>query len=203
MERRESPAEFWDRRYSDAERVWSPKANALLVEFVSGLAPGRALDIGAGEGRNSIWLAKSGWRVTALDVSQVGLARAAQRAVAEGVEIECVTGDWREYVPSDPVDLAVISFMHPRPAERAVMFGRARDALTPGGHLFTVGVEAGEHGRRGPPGADRLYTPERVSEALTGFEVLRCEAVTYEGQTRDGSRAVVDVVGIGRRPADG
>lgn len=203
MDRTESPAEFWDRRYSDADRLWSAQANALLIEFVTGLAPGRALDIGAGEGRNSIWLAKAGWHVIALDVSEVGLARAAARAAEEGVELECVTGDWRDYAPGDPVDLVVISFMHPGPGERGEMFARARDALVPGGHLFTVGVEVGEHGRRGPPDANRLYTSERVSDALSGFEVLRCERVGYQGESRDGPRPVVDVVGIARRPASG
>lgn len=78
------------------------------------------------------------------------------------------------------------------------MFERTRAALVPGGHLFTVGVDVVEHGRRGPPDADRLYTPERLAEALAGFEVLRCESVEYEGEGRDGRRPVVDVVGIAR-----
>ena len=199
MKRSESSAEFWDERYRDAERLWSQNANALLVDFAAALQPGRALDIGAGEGRNAIWLATCGWRVTALDVSKVGLERAAKRAAEEGADLECVVGDWREYVPASPVDLVVISFMHPYPGERAAMFERARASLVPGGHLFTVGVDVSEHGRRGPPDADRLYTPERLSEALSGFEVLRCESVAYEGETRDGRRSVLDVVAIARR----
>ncbi|MDQ4048554.1 MAG: class I SAM-dependent methyltransferase [Actinomycetota bacterium] len=196
----ESASDFWDRRYRDVERLWPQEANAQLVAFAAGLPPGRALDIGAGEGRNAVWLAKSGWRVTALDVSEVGLERAAKRAAEEGVELECVLGDWREHVPAHPIDLAVISFMHPPPDERAAMFERARAALTPGGHLFTVGVDLVERGRRGPPDPDRLYTPERLSEALVGFDVLRCESVAYEGEAREGRRAVVDVVAIAQRP---
>ena len=201
MHATESSAEFWDRRYRERERLWSQNANALLVAFAEALPPGRALDLGAGEGRNAIWLAKQGWRVTALDVSRVGLERAGERAAEEGVELECVVGDWREYVPPAPIDLAVISFMHPHPHERATMFERAREALAPGGHLFTVGVDAGEAGRRGPPDPDRLYTPARVREALAGFDVLRCEQVRYEGESTEGRRPVVDVVAIARRPA--
>lgn len=200
MDGSESPAAFWDRRYRDAERIWSQNANALLVDFATGLAPGRALDVGAGEGRNAIWLARSGWRVTALDVSKVALERAAQRAEEEGVELECVAGDWREYTPPSPVELAVISFMHPHPGERTTMFERARESLVPGGHLFTVGVDLAEHGRRGPPDAERLYTPERLREALSAFELVRCESVAYEGESRDGRRSVRDVVAIARRP---
>jgi len=197
----ESPSEFWDRRYRESERLWSENANALLVAFAAELPPGRALDIGAGEGRNAIWLAKAGWDVTALDVSRVGLERAAQRASEEGVELECVVGDWREYASGAPLDLVVISFMHPHPHERRTMFERTGAALAPGGHLFTVGVDAGEHGRRGPPDADRLYTPDRLREALAGFELLRCERVRYEGESTEGRRPVVDVVAIARRPA--
>ena len=200
MEGSESSAAFWDRRYGEAGRLWSQNANALLVEFASDLPPGRALDIGAGEGRNAIWLAKAGWEVTALDVSSVGLDRAAQGAAEEGVALELVAGDWREYAAPSPIDLAVISFMHPHPGERATMFERARASLVPGGHLFTVGVDVSEHGRRGPPDPDRLYTPERLREALSGFEVLRCEPVAYEGESRDGRRSVLDVVAIAQRP---
>lgn len=200
MDGSESAAAFWDRRYREADRLWSQNANALLTDFVAELPPGRALDVGAGEGRNAIWLAKAGWEVTALDVSAVALERAAERAAEEGIPLECVVGDWREYAPAAPVDLAVISFMHPRPHERAAMFERAKAALVPGGHLFTVGVDAREHGRRGPPDEDRLYTPERLLEALAGFDVLRCEPVCYEGETTAGRRPVTDVVAIAQRP---
>ena len=199
MDRGEAAA-FWDERYRKIEKLWPLKANALLVEFASGLAPGRALDIGAGEGRNSIWLATRGWQVTALDVSEVALGRAAERAAAEGAELDCVAGDWRDPFPVSAIDLAVISFMHPRPDERATMFRRTWEALVPGGHLFTIGVHASEHERRGPPDADRLYTPELLQEALAAFELLRCQALTYEGEGREGPRTVTDVVAIARRP---
>ena len=197
----ESPASFWNRRYQDVERLWSTEPNAILVEFADELQPGRALDLGAGEGRNAVWLARRGWRVTALDVSSAGLARAARRAAAEGVELECVEADWREYRPAASFDLVVISFMHPAPDERASMFASAREGLVPGGHLFVVGVDLAEHGRRGPPDADRLYTPERMRRALQGFDLLRCESVGYEGESKEGRRPVVDVVAIAERPA--
>ena len=159
------------------------------------------MDIGAGEGRNAVWLATQGWTVTAVDVSDVGLGRAAHHAAEEGVELECVVADWREFREPSAYDLAVISFMHPRPEERAGMFEHAGGMLVGGGHLFTVGVEVGELGKRGPRDAERLYTPERLRAALTGFDVLRCERVAYEGETTEGARPVVDCVAIARRPA--
>ena len=201
MQAREPASSFWDGRYEAVDGLWSRAPNALLVEFAEALSPGRALDIGGGEGRNAIWLARQGWRVTALDVSEVALERATQRAAKEGVELECVVGDWREYeAPPSSLDLAVISFMHPRPAERATMFESVRQALVPGGHLFTVGVDVVEHGRRGPGDEDRLYTPRRLRNALEAFELVRCESVTYEAESKKKRQTVTDVVAIARRP---
>ena len=59
--------EDWNRHYLEKGLVWSAEPNRFLVEEVADLAPGRALDLGAGEGRNAIWLAERGWRVTAVD----------------------------------------------------------------------------------------------------------------------------------------
>lgn len=201
MDAHEPGPDFWNSRYADVERLFSSKPNALLAEFAAGLAPGRAVDIGAGEGRNAIWMAKAGWSVTAVDVSDVGLARAAEHAAEEGVELDCVVADWRKYRAASPFDLAVISFMHPAQDERASMFAGMGEMLAPGGHLFIVGVDLSELGRRGPRDPERLYTPERLRAALKGFEVLRCEKVAYDGESTEGPRPVVDSVAIGRRPA--
>ncbi len=195
----ESPAAFWNRRYQAVDRLWTREPNALLAEFAATLARGRALDLGAGEGRNAVWLARRGWRVTVLDVSAVALTRAAERAAEEGVELDCVEADWRDYrLAPASLELVVISFMHPEPDERASIFERARKALAPGGHLFVAGVDLVDHGRRGPPDPERLYTPERLRRALRGFNVLRCESVVYEPERREGGRRVVDVVAIAR-----
>lgn len=197
-----SPGQAWNERYRSAPSLWSASPNAALVELASSLAPGRALDVGAGEGRNSIWLAAQGWRVTALDVSDVALGRAAERAAAAGVELRCVVGDWRahELLPSS-LELVVVSFMHPDGRERPSLLERAAAALAPGGHLFVTGVHEVDHGRRGPPDRDRLHTPERLRAALRDVaEVLRCEAVSYERERAGRRELVTDVVAVARRP---
>ena len=81
-----SPAEAeWNARYAEKERIWSGNPNALLVREASGLEPGRALDLGCGEGADVIWFAHHGWRVVGADISDIALARAAEHAVSEGV----------------------------------------------------------------------------------------------------------------------
>lgn len=194
-------AEQWDARYRDAPDLWTKEPNAQLVAFASDLAPGRALDVGAGDGRNAIWLATQGWAVTAIDLSAVALERAQARAAERGAQLECIVADWREHPFGEAAyDLVVVSYMHPQPSERSALFERAARALVPGGHLLTVGVILADHGRRGPPDSERLYTVDRVREALRGFDVLRCDELTYEMDHSTGRRTVTDVVAVARRP---
>ena len=89
----------WDDRYRDREWLWTVDANRFVVQEVTGLAAGKALDLAAGEGRNAVWLAKQGWDVTAVDFSSVALKRAGELALREGVEIATVAADLGEYVP--------------------------------------------------------------------------------------------------------
>lgn len=77
----------WDHRYS-GEQMWSGSPNGTLVNEVSGLAPGRALDVGAGEGGDAVWLAEQGWKVTASDISQRALDRVGAEAKRRGLDLE-------------------------------------------------------------------------------------------------------------------
>jgi len=60
----------WDARYAATDLVWSAAPNVWVEELVSGMPPGRALDIAAGEGRNALWLVEQGWEVEAVDFSR-------------------------------------------------------------------------------------------------------------------------------------
>src|SRR3970040_847425 len=63
----------WNERYREKKLVWSAIPNRFLVEVVSGLEPGAAYDLAGGEGRNAVWMAEHGWRVTVVDWSSVAL----------------------------------------------------------------------------------------------------------------------------------
>ena len=89
--------DFWDERYSTSERIWSGRPNPRLVEHVSALAPGTAIDVGCGEGADAVWLAARGWGVVGVDVSGVALDRARQHALEAGV------GDRTTWVQADLV----------------------------------------------------------------------------------------------------
>jgi 2-polyprenyl-3-methyl-5-hydroxy-6-metoxy-1,4-benzoquinol methylase len=71
-----SPAEAWEFRYAQTSQRWSGLPNATLVDLVASLTPGRAVDLGCGEGADAIWLARQGWRVLGVDISPTAVARA-------------------------------------------------------------------------------------------------------------------------------
>ncbi len=84
----------WDARYSErGGAIWSGRPNGRLLAEVAGLIPGRALDVGCGEGADAIWLARSGWTVTAIDISDVAVSRARGAAELAGVAVEWICGD--------------------------------------------------------------------------------------------------------------
>ena len=126
---------FWEDHYRRRERVWSGRANPVLVDVVGSLPPGTALDLGCGEGGDAIWLARQGWRVSAVDVSATALRRAAAYAATAGVadRIDFQQHDLARTFPAgafnlvptqylqSPVELPVsVSFrLRPRPLPRA------------------------------------------------------------------------------------
>ena len=105
----------WDERYSGTEFEWSVHPNQFVAEQLAGLPPGRALDLAAGEGRNSVWLAERGWSVTAVDFSRVGLEKGRKLSAARGVadrQVDWVVADLSEYEPARAAfDLVLIAYL--------------------------------------------------------------------------------------------
>src|SRR5262245_33209390 len=92
--------EDWDRRYAEPRLVWSAEPNRFLVEELGDLAPGAALDLACGEGRNAIWLAQGGWDVTGVDFSGVAVGKARRMAAEAGAAARFVRADLAEHVPA-------------------------------------------------------------------------------------------------------
>ncbi|MEV8371517.1 methyltransferase domain-containing protein [Kribbella sp. NPDC056861] len=145
--------EYWNDRYRESTRIWSGKPNVELVGEVSDLKPGSALDLGSGEGGDAIWLAQQGWRVTAVDVSEVALSRAAQHAEEAGVA-DRIT--WQQHelgksFPEGTFDLVSAQFLHSTvDLPREEILRTAAEAVAPGGVLLIEGhldwPDAAKHG---------------------------------------------------------
>jgi SAM-dependent methyltransferase len=133
-------AAHWDARYNEREgAMWSGRPNGRLIAEVTGLAPGRALDVGCGEGADAIWLASNGWTVTAIDVSAVALSRARQVAELAGATVEWVAGDVLELaLPAGSFDLVSLQYPALLKAAGDHAVRRLLDAVRPGGLLLAV-----------------------------------------------------------------
>jgi SAM-dependent methyltransferase len=161
--------EEWDARYTEVDQVWSGNPNGVLVTEVAALPPGRALDVGCGEGADAVWLAGQGWDVTALDVSQVALERAALHARQAGVQVRWMRTGLVEASLS-PGGFDLVSAQYPAlrrtptdEAERALLA-----AVAPGGVLLVVhhaDVDADHARARGFDPADYVL-PAQVAALL-------------------------------------
>lgn len=162
----------WDERYSESDdQLWSGRPNGRLVAEVAGLGPGRALDVGCGEGADALWLASRGWTVTAIDVSEVAVRRAREAAARAGVEVEWVCGDALQTpFPSGSFDLVSLQYpalpnAHGEAAVRTLL-----DTVRPGGLLLAVYHDLSEEHREHM--ASRGFDPADYVEADALAELL-------------------------------
>ena len=131
----------WDQRYaSHDEGLWSGRANGALVAELAGRPPGRALDVGCGEGADAIWLARAGWQVTGVDVSKVALERAAAGAREAAVTVEWVCADIVTLrLSPGAYDLVSLQYPALKHSSGGDAIGVLLGAVAPGGTLLVVG----------------------------------------------------------------
>ena len=86
----QTPADVWNSVFKDETRYFNKDANRFLQQATADLEPGLALDIGLGEGRNSLFLAEQGWRVTGIDIADEGVAQANKKAAEKGLELRAL-----------------------------------------------------------------------------------------------------------------
>ncbi len=130
----------WDTRYRERDgAMWSGRPNGRLVAEVADLTPGRALDVGCGEGADAIWLARRGWTVTAIDMSDVAVCRAREAAELAGATFEWVCGDALQTpFPTGSFDLVSMQYPAlPKAAGDTAVRGLL-GTVRPGGLLLAV-----------------------------------------------------------------
>jgi len=209
---------FWEGRYQESHRIWSGNPNVALVDVVGalirdhGVTPGRALDLGSGEGADSLWLAENGWQVTGREISPTALSRAAEHAAERGIGDDRVTwveSDLAEWQPSDSevYDLVSACFLHsPVEFPREEVLRRAAGTVAPGGVLLVVGHATFPAGSRAQhEGHTHLPTLAEVEASLAlpadGWTTLVSELRTREGRGPDGTTITLDdaVLALRRR----
>ena len=200
--------QHWEDRYGERDRIWSGRVNAHLAVVAEPLTPGRALDLGCGEGGDTLWLAAHGWRVLGVDISETALSRAAAEAEARGLtdRVQLVQTNLSETFPEGTFDLVSAQFLQSLVhLDRERIFASAARAVAPGGVLIIV-----DHGAA-PPWAKHIHdhvfpTVEEVFATIDlgegQWERVHVDPVEREAVGPDGQTGVlVDNLIVLRRPA--
>jgi len=186
--------EAWDTRYREHHRRFSGNPNAALTEEVAELRPGSAIDVGAGEGADAVWLAQRGWQVTAADLSRVALERTAAAATEAGVDVRIVHLDIARDDIEGRYDLVTASFVHVPGDLRRVLFSRLAAAVAPGGTLLVIGHDLRDlqSSVQRQHLAEAGWSAEHVAATLDDTWVVdTCEARERTARNHDGEPATV------------
>jgi SAM-dependent methyltransferase len=180
----QSRAASWDERHTAHDPIESRDPDPTLIAEVASLTPGKALDLGSGDGRNAVWLARQGWAVTGVDFSVVALDRARALAATAAVAVDWVQADLLSWTPpADAFDLVAVFFIHLPSDERRSVYAKAAAAVAIGGTLLIVGHDRSNaaDGVGGPRDPDVLFTPDEVAAGLPdGFAIERAAVVRRE-----------------------
>lgn len=173
----------WDKKYSERSHS-SLEPDPLLVtgydEFLSGRAPGFALDVAGGVGRHSIWLAQRGWYVKLLDISEVGINQAEENAkntaTAASVSLEVCDLNVMQDLGREQYDLVIVFFFLQRE-----LFPALISALKPGGYLiFKTYTTEQKNFTGGPSHPMFLLEPNELLQAFSLMRVLHYHETIQE-----------------------
>jgi SAM-dependent methyltransferase len=190
----------WDDRYSEPGFAYGNAPNEFLASVADRLPPGPVLTLGEGEGRNAALLAGLGHEVLAVDQSEVGLAKARQRAEERGLRIETQQADLGDFAISPGAWAGIISiFCHLPPSIRLPLHAAIVRGLQPDGVFLLEAYTPRQFGRGtgGPPSPELMVTLDDLKRELSGLEFLHAvelEREVVEGAYHTGLASVVQLV---------
>ncbi|MFC3852355.1 SAM-dependent methyltransferase [Salinispirillum marinum] len=193
---------IWNQRYATEEYAYGKEPNDFLRRTADDIPPGQILCLAEGEGRNAVYLAQQGWKVTAVDISEVGLAKAQRLAAERGVSIETIHADLADF-PIEPNRWgAIVSIFCHLPADiRIPLHQRVVAGLKPGGTLVFEAyhprqVELGTGGPSDPALLADLSTLRQEFRGLNLQLMQEMERPIQEGTLHRGDSAVVQILGF-------
>lgn len=195
----------WDDRYKGDDYSFGTRPNAFLASQTHLFHPGdQVLSLADGEGRNGVWLAEQGCKVTSADYSATGLDKAARLAARRGVSIETLQVDLTKWAwPEAAYDAVIAIYFHLPEKHRANVHRSTARALRPGGLIVIEGFRPAQiayqekYDSGGPSDERMLFSPDILRGDFEGFEVLTCdetETVLDEGPFHTGRAAVIRFV---------
>ncbi|NLZ95381.1 MAG: class I SAM-dependent methyltransferase [Bacteroidales bacterium] len=200
-------SEFWNKRYSVSEYVYGEGPNIFLKEQLKMLPVGSILFVGEGEGRNSVYAAKQGWKVSAFDISVEGKRKAERLAHKHNVEIDYRVGELHDLdYGKKQYDVIALIFTHFPSKSRAVIHKELSRYLRPGGTLIMevfsieqINYQVNGNSGGGPKNIDMLYTLEDIQSDFENFEIIELEETEKrlrEGGFHNGLSCVIRFVGV-------
>jgi SAM-dependent methyltransferase len=190
----------WDEKYAGIDFQPTLPPSQFVAAELTGLRPGRALDLAAGHGRHTVWLAEHGWQVIAVDFSRVGLDKARKLSAARGVDdgkVGWVVADLNDYQPTRAAfDLVLMAYFQVGAVLRAKVLAGAAAALAPGGTLLVVGHDLTNltKGVGGPRYPEVLYTPEGITAELRGLRIVQAGQVLRPVEHDGGQATAIDTL---------
>lgn len=198
---------MWEERFATPDYVFGQEPSVFLTQHTDLLTPGAtALAVADGEGRNSVFMAKQGMTVTALEYAPSAIAKAKTLADRHGVadritfqQVDVLDYDWPDVY--DLVAGIFIQFVGPK--DRARLFEDMKNSVAPGGLMLLHGYTPKqiEYGTGGPPTPANMYTDAMLREAFAEWDIIRCaeyEREIQEGTGHCGQSALIDL--IARKP---
>ncbi len=191
---------MWDERYATEHYIYGTQPNVFLEQNFTQLPRGKVLCLADGEGRNSVFLAKQGYKVTAVDASTVGIEKAKKLAQDNNVDVKYIHADLARYpLGTEQWDGIVSIFCHLPEKVRTELHAQVVQGLKNGGVLLLEAYtpEQLKHGTGGPPTAELTMSADILKQELHGlqFSLLQeLERDVVEGSHHTGLGAVVQAI---------
>ncbi|MDN5215816.1 class I SAM-dependent methyltransferase [Fulvivirgaceae bacterium BMA12] len=196
----------WEERYKDHEFVYGKDANMFFKEWLPKFEPGSILMPADGEGRNGVFAARLGWKVTSFDLSEAGQAKAWQLAKENGVVLEYIVGDLEQIqFEKATFDAIGLVYAHFSAVKKSIFHKKLDDCLKPGGLIIfeafskshlTLNKRNPKVG--GPKDMDMLYSEAEIMADFENYEILvleEKEILLNEGKYHNGKGSVIRFVG--------
>ena len=189
--------EMWDQRYASEEYVYGTAPNLFFEQTLRDLTPGTLLLPAEGEGRNAVFAAGCGWKVSAFDQSVEARSKALKLAAEKGVEIDYTIGDLEHYsFPEELFDAIALIFVHMPGSKRRALHRKFAGMLKPGGTLILAGFarEQVAYSSGGPKDESMLFSLEELKQDFEGLEIRLAEHLETELSEGDHHKGTASVI---------
>jgi 2-polyprenyl-3-methyl-5-hydroxy-6-metoxy-1,4-benzoquinol methylase len=191
--------EAWDNRYKSNEYIYGYNPNEFISTEIKKIAPGDILLPGDGEGRNSVYAAKQGWKVTAFDYSSSGKQKALKLAKSENVNINYYVLDVNDFDSTLKFDVIAISFLHLHANTRIDFHKNLKKFLKPTGQIILECFSKAQlnNNTGGPKDLNLLYSIDELKNDFTDYNIKsidELDTILNEGQLHQGKASVIRLI---------